>query len=75
VANRRGGEYDRSPEKGVNDAAFRRRFPHCRGNVFALAGASDFGLCCRDPTLDRMVSSVVASSSKRFVSVELAHYR
>ncbi len=52
--------------KGGYDAAFRCRFPHC-GNIFALARACDCGLRCRDPTLDMMVSSVVASSDKRFV--------
>ena len=72
--NRRGGEYDRSPER-FNDAAFRHRFPRCRENVFALARASDCGLRCRDPTLDKMVSLVVASSGKRFVLADLARYR
>jgi hypothetical protein len=64
--NRRGREYDRSPER-FNDAAFRHRFPRCRENVFALARASDCGLRCGDSTLDGMVMLVVASSSKRFV--------
>ena len=51
-------------------------FPHCRRNIFALvAGVIDCSLRCFDHTLDGMVSSVVTSSSKRFVLVELAHYR
>ena len=53
--------------KGVNDAAFRRRFPHCREKIFALAHTSDCGLRCRDSTLDGMVRLVVVSNSKRFV--------